>query len=197
MKSLARNLTHNLCKSSVLILAIATVLGIALCTTNALAQSGAGTIQGTVTDATGAVIPGASIHVVNQASGVATDTKSNSVGFYQVPDLFSGGYTITVSAPNMKSYKTSIQLLVAQDAVINPSLTAGAVTQQVVVTGNEVELVTTDNGGVSSTLENNRINQLPENGRSLVGLTQMSTPGMEDGGERAERPPYEWVGIPD
>ena len=51
------------------------------------AQSGAGSIQGTVTDSTGAVIQGASIHIVNQATNVASDTKSNGVGFYQVPDF--------------------------------------------------------------------------------------------------------------
>ena len=80
-------------------LAIAVVLGIALCCSTAIAQSGAGSIQGTVTDSTGAVIPGASIHVVNQGTNIAVDTKSNAVGFYQIPDLFTGTYVVTVTAP--------------------------------------------------------------------------------------------------
>ncbi len=151
------------------------------------AQSGAGSIQGTVTDTTGAVIPGAAVQVVNQTSGVATTTKSNRVGFYQVPDLFTGAYTITVSAPNLKTYKTSIELLVAQDAVINPVLTAGTVTQQVVVNGGSVQLVTPDNGTISSALENGRINQLPENGRVLTDLTAMSTPGLESAAAAGQR----------
>jgi hypothetical protein len=54
-------------------------LGLALCSTIALAQSGAGSIQGTVTDSTGAVIPGASIHVVQQGTNAISDTKSNDV----------------------------------------------------------------------------------------------------------------------
>ena len=185
MKSLARNLTHALRKSNVPILAIAVALGIAFCATNTLAQSGAGSIQGTVQDATHAVIPGAAIHVVNRATGVMTDTKSNNVGFYQVPGLFTGLYTVTVTAPGMKTYKTSIQLLVAQDAVIDPVLAAGSVTQQVVVTGNAVQLTTPDNGAISATLENARINQLPENGRILVTLVGETTPGLEGGGQRA------------
>jgi Carboxypeptidase regulatory-like domain len=148
-----------------------------------VAQSGAGSIQGTVTDPTGAVIPGASIDVVNVATGVATDTKSNGVGFYQVPGLFTGTYRVTITAPGMKSYITSIELLVAQSAVVNPRLTPGAVTQQVVVSGNAVQLVTTDNGAITSTLENARINQLPENGRLLTTLIQMSTPGLEESGQ--------------
>ena len=77
----------------------------------------------------GAVIPGASIHVVNQATGVAIDTKSNDVGFYEVPGLFTGTYVITVTAPGMKTTTQSIELLVAQDAVVNETLTAGAVTR--------------------------------------------------------------------
>ncbi len=60
--------------------AIGLILVIAMCSLNAMAQSGAGTIQGTVTDSTGAVIHGASIHIVNQATGVASDTKSNEPG---------------------------------------------------------------------------------------------------------------------
>ena len=63
------------------VLAIAAVLGLAMCCLPAVAQSGAGSIQGTVTDSTGAVIPGATIKVVNLATNVATTTKSNNVGF--------------------------------------------------------------------------------------------------------------------
>jgi hypothetical protein len=145
----------------------------------AMAQSGAGSIQGTVTDPSGAVIPGASVHVVNQATNVATDTTSNSVGFYQVPGLFTGNYTVSVSAPGMKTTKQTIDLLVSQTAVINATLTAGAVTQQVTVTADAVQLTDTNNGVISSTLENERINQLPMNGRNLLTLVQETTPGLE------------------
>lgn len=143
------------------------------------AQSGAGSIQGTVTDSTGAVIPGALIHVVNQGTGVSNDTKTNSVGFYQVPELFVGNYTVAVTAQGMKVYKVNLQLLVAQNAVVNATLSAGDVTQQVNVSADTVELTTTDNGTVNATLENQRINQLPMNGRNMITLVMESTPGME------------------
>jgi hypothetical protein len=168
---------------NVTILSITVVLGMALCCSSAFAQSGAGSIQGTVTDSTGAVIPGASIHVVNQATAVATDTKSNGVGLYQVPDLFTGSYDVTVAAPAFQTYKTRIDLLVAQNAFINAALTPGSVTQQVMVSANAVQLTTTDNGTVASTLENARINQLPMNGQNLVNLVGETTPGVE--GDRA------------
>src|SRR5580658_10215437 len=151
---------------------------IVICVHTLVAQTGAGSIEGTVTDSTGAVIPAASIHVVNVATGVKTDTKSNGVGFYQVPELFTGTYSVTVTSPGMKTYTTSIELLVAQNAAINPVLTTGAVTQQVEVAADVVQLTTTDNGTIASTLEASRINQLPMNGRNLLVLTADTTPGL-------------------
>lgn len=124
----------------------------------AIAQSGAGSIQGTVTDATGAVIPGASIHVVNTGTNISVDTKSNATGFYQVPGLFTGRYSVTITAPGMKTYQANLELQVAQTAVINPVMTAGAVTQQIEVQSDLIQLTTTDNGTITSTLENSRIN---------------------------------------
>ena len=189
MKNLASYLTPTLRKWYVSILAIAAVFGIAMCCSSALAQSGAGSIQGTVTDSTGAVIQGASIHVVQQGTSATFDTKSSSVGFYQVPGLFTATYRVTVTAPRFKTYKTSIELLVAQNAVINPALTPGAVTQQVMVSANIVQLTTTDSGIITSTLENSRINQLPMNGRLLESLVGETTPGLESaGGTAGTRP---------
>lgn len=169
---------HRIGKYARTFLAWVAAVGLALCVPQAGAQSGAGSIQGTVTDSTGAVIPSAAIHVVNQATNVATQARTNSVGFYQVPGLFTGDYTINISAPGMSTYTRTIELLVSQTAVINASLKAGAVSQQVVVTGNAIQLVTTDNGTITSTLENARINQLPMNGRNIIGLVQETTPGL-------------------
>jgi hypothetical protein len=177
MKNLASLMTRTFHLWNVPMLAIVAIIGLALCCSGAFGQSGAGSIQGTVTDSTGAVLPGATIHVVNQGTNVSTDTKASGVGFYQVPELFTGTYSVTVTAPNMKTYKTTIELLVAQEAVINPVMTAGAVTQQVEVAANAVQLTTTDNGAITSELENARINQLPLNDRLLTSLLAMTTPG--------------------
>lgn len=158
--------------------AIAAVLGITMCCPGAIAQSGAGSIQGTVKDPTGAVIPGAKIMVVNQATGVTSHTTSNKVGFYQVPGLFTGVYKVSVTATNMETYNHFVDLQVAQTAVINPVMTAGAVSQQVTVKGQAVQLTDTTNGVIGGTLENARINQLPMNGRNLITLVQETTPGL-------------------
>lgn len=74
------------------------------------AQSGAGSIQGTVQDATGAAIPGSTIHIVNQATSVTNDTTANQTGFYAVPGLFAGTYQITFTASGMKKYQTTVEV---------------------------------------------------------------------------------------
>lgn len=171
--------------SNSLALLLLVVCGMVFRSPDALAQSGAGSIQGTVQDATGAVIPNATIHVVNQATDVATDTHTNNVGFYQAPNLFTGNYIVNITAPGMSSYQIKVELLVGQNATVNPILTTGSVNQQVNVDSDLIQLVTTDSGTISSTLENSRINQLPMNGRQLVTLTGMTTPGLEGNGQRA------------
>lgn len=149
------------------------------------AQSGAGSIQGTVQDVSSSIIAGCAVHVVNRGTGVANDTTSNGSGFYSVPGLFAGPYTLTFSAPGMKKYETAVDLQDAQVAVINPKLTVGDVSQQVTVSGNAVQLATYDSGTVSTQLDAARIDQLPQNGRSVLGLAQNTVPGLEAGGTRA------------
>lgn len=149
------------------------------------AQSGAGSIQGTVQDATSAAIVGCAVRIVNQGTGVTSSTTSNSSGFYSVPGLFAGSYTVTFTAPGMKKYQAVVALQDAQVAVLNPKLTVGEVTDQVTVTGDTVQLATYDSGTVSTQLDVNRIDQLPQNGRSVLGLAQATVPGLEANGTRA------------
>ena len=150
-----------------------------------LAQSGAGSIQGTVEDAAGAAVPACAVHVVNRATNVVNDATTNGTGFYTVPGLFAGSYTLTFTAPGMKKYQTEIELQDAQVAVLNPKLSVGDVSEQVTVVGETVQLATYDSGTVNTQLDSNRIDQLPQNGRNVLGLAQNTVPGLEAGGTRA------------
>lgn len=150
-----------------------------------LAQSGAGRIEGTVQDATAASIPGCSVRAVNQATGVAVDTTSNTTGFYSIPGLFAGSYTLTFSAKGMKKYEANVTLQNAQVLILNPQLSVGDLAETVTVSGETIQLVTYDSGTVSTQLDSSRINQLPQNGRNILGLAQNTVPGLEGGGTRA------------
>ena len=174
----SRSCSLSLLRIQQLLLVITIGISLILFSPALLAQSGAGSIEGTVTDSTNAIVPGAAIHVVNPATGVTSDTKANGAGYYQIPGLFTGDYIITVTAPGMETYQKTIQLLVGQNAASNFSLKAGSVTQKVEVNANAVQLVTTTSATLSSTLENSRINQLPMNGRVILSLVGETTPGL-------------------
>jgi hypothetical protein len=164
---------------------VAVLAGLVIQPSELFAQSGAGSIQGTVQDATGAAVPTCVVHVLNQKTGVTNDTSANEIGFYSVPGLFAGSYTITFSAPGMKKYEASVTLQNAQVAILSPKLTVGDVAEQVTVTGDTVQLATYDSGTVSTNLDSSRIDQLPQNGRNVLGLAQNTVPGLEGGGLRA------------
>jgi Carboxypeptidase regulatory-like domain len=98
------------------------------------AQGPVGTINGTVQDQTGAVVPGATVIATNIATGVASNTTTTSAGAYTLPYLPYGTYTIKVSAPGFEtSTAANIILRVAQVLSVNITLHLGQVTQQVEV----------------------------------------------------------------
>ena len=102
-----------------------------------------------------------------------------------MPGLFTGTYVVTITAPGMKTYKSTVELQVAQAATVNPVMIPGAVSQQIEVSSDVIQLTTTDNGTIASTLESNRISQLPMNSRNVLILASMTTPGLESTGSRA------------
>lgn len=83
------------------------------------AQSGAGTIQGTIQDATSASIPGASVQALNTATGVSVDTATNDGGFFALKGLLAGSYRLTISAPGMKKLESALTLQNGQVLVFN------------------------------------------------------------------------------
>ncbi len=149
------------------------------------AQSGAGTIQGTVQDGTSAAIPGCNVQAVNQATGVSVQTTANAAGFYALKGLFAGAYTVTFAAAGMKKSDVSITLQSSQVLVYNMQLAVGEVSERITVTSETVQLATYDSGTVNTQLDAARIAQLPQNGRNVLGLAQNTVPGLEGGGTRA------------
>ncbi len=98
-------------------------------------QGAVGTLNGTVTDEAGAVVPGAAVVATNQATGVEAKTTTTSGGDYTVPYLPSGTYTIRVTSPGFRVAASENQILrVAQTMTIDIKLQVGMVTDSVVVT---------------------------------------------------------------
>jgi hypothetical protein len=157
------------------------VLMLMLTTAPALAQSsaGGGSIQGTVKDVDGAIIPGATVIIRHIATGRVTNTVSNGEGFFFTPPLTIGRYRVRVTAAAMKSWEGELVLATGQLAEISPALSPGEVTETIVISGNITPLTTSTEATDHSTLDSQRITDLPINGRNINTLIEDVTPGVE------------------
>ena len=141
------------------------------------AQKFTGTITGTVTDASGAVVSGADVTVTNTETGAARSIKTASAGEYSFPDLPAGTYDLRVKQANFKEYVSKgVQLFVSSTATVNVKLEVGSASEQMTVEANAVQ-VETSTGAVGNVIEGNSVRELPLNGRSFTQLTQLM-PGV-------------------
>jgi hypothetical protein len=123
--------------------------------------AGTGTIQGTVTDPSGAVVPQAQVTATNVATGVETIRETTTAGFYAIAPLPAGAYTLKVTAPG---FQTTTQANVTVDALATVSLSlqlqVGSSTQQVTVTETPT-MLHSDDATLGGTMENNVYTSLP------------------------------------
>ncbi len=140
------------------------------------AQTVTGTINGTVTDATGSVIPGFAVDVLNQNTGLKRAASGSEIGTFTVPLLPPGFYTVSISKPGFAGQtRKDVQLLVNQNLTLDVTLTPSAVEQTVDVTGQAPSLETTT-GTLGKVIQGEEIVDLPLNGRKFTQLVLL-TPG--------------------
>jgi Carboxypeptidase regulatory-like domain len=121
----------------------------------------AGDISGTVSDNTGAAVPGATVTVLNVDTGVTKDYTTNDSGVYDTSSIVAGTYKLTFSRPGFKTLvRSSITVNVGPTSV-NAALEVGTVETQVVV-NTDVPLLTTESGAQSTTLEAATLSALPQ-----------------------------------
>ncbi|HLZ11961.1 MAG TPA: carboxypeptidase regulatory-like domain-containing protein [Candidatus Acidoferrum sp.] len=137
-----------------------------------------GYIGGTVIDKTGAAIAGAEITIKNLTGSLNRSTISNGDGAYVIPGLPGDTYDMTVSAKGFQKFTArKIALSVGEKARIDVSMTVGAVTEEVVVTGESVAQVETTSSEIGSTISGKQVSQLELNGRNFTQLVTL-TPGV-------------------
>ena len=146
----------------------------------AYAQDITAAVRGTVTDEQGAAIVGAEVTVTSPDTGFSRAATTGSDGVYNFPDLPLGAYRIRVSHAGFKAEEqTGIVLHVADSRVVNFALKVGAVSEQVTVEANTIQVETTS-GDLSGLVEGNQVTQLPLNGRNFMQLVTM-VPGVAPG----------------
>src|SRR5579863_5848975 len=137
---------------------------------NLYAQGQLSQIQGTVLDASGAAVPGATVKATNTATDVARNVNTGADGVYVIADLPTGPYRVDVSKEGFATaVQTGIVLQVATNPTINVSLKVGNVSERVSVEANAA-LVETQATGVGTVIENERVLELPLNGRVATDL---------------------------
>ncbi len=153
----------------------------------AYGQGGAnGTILGTVTDNSGAVVANAGIDVTNIATNVTNHTQSTSSGDYTIPFLPPGTYRVTVQAPGFqKAVTDNVTLAVAQQARVNVSMRPGTVSESIEVQASAVAL-DTDTAAVTQTVTPTQIEQLPVENRNFVSLLFLGAGAVQTNGEQGQ-----------
>ena len=142
------------------------------------AQELAATLSGVVTDATGAVVPHASITIAqNGVNGVARVVQSDSVGNYVATNLIAGTYSITVTAPGFETFVAkNIILNVAEKHAVNAQLKAGSINTTITVEDNPVS-IDTESSAQAGTISGTQVRELELSNRNFANLVILQ-PGV-------------------
>ena len=148
--------------------------GLALClASSARAQnSNSGDIRGTVTDSTGAVVPGANVTVTNNDTGVITKYVTNGSGLYDTNSILPGSYTVLFGKGGFQSYKIGPIALQVGTFTVDGVLKVGSTTEVVEVDASEAPMLKTEDAEVSTTLSTVQLATLPNTNPSN-GYTEM------------------------
>jgi hypothetical protein len=154
-------------------------------TNRLFAQAGAtGTILGTVTDSSGAIIPNVKVTVTNTATNAILRLVTSSSGDYSATSLPPGTYTVSAEAKSFEKTLTSaFQLAVDEKRRVDLALKPGSVTETLEVTTQAVTL-DTDSSDQSTLLSQQQVEQLPLNGRNFMQLLLVSAGAVTVGGEQ-------------
>lgn len=144
-----------------------------------LAQSDNGSIVGTVTDTSGAVVANAKVTVTNLQTELRFDATSNSSGEFLISAVPRGNYKAVVEAPNFQSQTINFSVEVATAQTLEFKLAPGSVGTTIEVTA-AAPLVDTSNAALGEVIEGPQVTQLPLNGRNFTGLALL-VPGVTRG----------------
>jgi hypothetical protein len=164
---------------SCLLLVLLTITNIAF----GQAQSAGADLQGNIKDSTGAVVPSATVTARNPATNISRTATSNDEGFYRIVNLPPGDYEITVEAANFKkAVLTKVNLTVGQAAQLDVALEPGQISESVTISDATSDIVETTKTAVSTTIDQQRINNLPINERNYLSFAlTTSTVGRDNG----------------
>ena len=140
----------------------------------ARAQADLGSVLGTVTDSTGAVVPGAEVKVTNPETGAVRTAVTNSRGEFAVTQLLPASYTLTITAQGFAPAKQKVSVTVGSQNSVNIKLAVTGGTTQVIVQADDFAGVQLEKAEVSAVIETNQILSLPTVDRNPYNLVAFS-----------------------
>lgn len=144
------------------------------------AQDSRGTVVGRVTDSSGAVVPGADVRIVNDATGVAATAKTNDAGAYALPYLLPGNYTLNTEMQGFKKFvRPGIQVRVNDNVEVNIQLQVGDATESIEVT-DSTPLLSTVEASLGQVIDERRVLELPLFAGNAMDLVHLA-PGTVNG----------------
>ena len=145
-------------------------------------QSDVARIAGTVTDPSGAVIPGAAVTVKDEKTSQERKAATDAAGFYVIPNLAPSTYTVKAESTGLSPAQyTGVPLNVGQERVLNIVLQPSTVTTEVNVSGGELTVIDMSSAAVGANINAREVAQLPLNGRQLSQLYLLA-PGAQTAG---------------
>ena len=147
------------------------------------AQANAADLQGSVKDSSGAVVPNATVTARNPGTNISRSATTNDAGYYRVVNLPPGDYEVTVEAANFKkAVLTKVTLTIGQAADVDVTLEPGQITESVTISDATSEIIETSKTAVATTIDQQRINNLPINERNYLSFAlTTSTVGRDNG----------------
>ena len=136
-----------------------------------------GGLSGVVADSTGAIVPNATVTIVNTTTGDTRVLTTNADGRYVAAFLKPGKFTISATAPTMQSNTTSVQILVGQQSVANLVVTPAGNKQIVTVSANNAQLIDTESANTISTFTTEQFENLPNPGGDITTIA-FTVPGV-------------------
>jgi hypothetical protein len=143
-----------------------------------------GAISGTVTDASGAVLPDVTVNLKSTEKGFTSATKTNAQGFYQFPLLEPGRYAVTISAANFQTSTLTTTVSVGTTSIVNAKLEVGAAGTTVEVSS-EAAMLQTESSEVSTTFNAREISEVPNPGNDLTFVAQTAAGSVMNTGSGA------------
>lgn len=166
------------------LLGLCAALFVAAMTQGARGQVTTADVLGTVTDITGAVIPGATVTIQNTGTHETRTETSGPDGAFSLTTLQPGDYVLTVTANGFKTFEArNVKVIGGDRARLDVSLQLGATTEQIEVQA-EVSALQTDSTNVGTTISGHAVQDIPINGRNYMALVQVAA-GVNSGSPNA------------